>query len=164
MKKLGLILACAMLAFLPLNAEGQFEEQNPWLGKAAPDFTLNSLTGEKMSLTQFRGSDPVIIYFWATWCPHCVTEFKVLEQLQGTLKERGIKVLLVNIEETPEQIKEFLEKFDIAGGVVIDERSEVADKYGVYGFPTMFYIDKDGKVVVMEHGFSAILKTIPAQS
>lgn len=153
-KFLFLALACSVLALLPLNAESQYSfDENPLVGKQAPDFTLKTPEGGKLSLDEFRGKDPAIVYFWATWCPSCRKEFKFLSELKASFEKQGIKVLLVNIEESPEAVQGFLKKYDLAAGAVLDESSEVANQYGIIGVPTMFFVDRNGVIVAMEHGF-----------
>lgn len=164
-KQLTFFVVCGMLAVLPFTAEGQLDEEtNPLVGKTAPDFTLMSVSGEKLSLNKFREEDPAIVYFWATWCPHCQTEFKALDRLQKGMREQGIKILLVNLEETPQQIKEFLVNYDLEAGVVIDERSEIADLYRLIGVPTIFYIGKNGKILAVDHEFSENFSNIFSKS
>lgn len=146
------VMALVTLVSGPTAARAQFFfDENPLIGKQAPDFTLKTLQGDEVSLTQLREGQPAIIYFWATWCPHCRTEFKMLGKQAEELKKKGIKILLVNLEESPRQIHPFVEKFKVPFPVLLDEKSEVSEEYSIIGVPTLFFINKDGVVLAMEH-------------
>ena len=161
--KIILTVILGLLVFTPITARAQFMfDKNPLIGKQAPDFTLKTLDGADMSLNQFRGKDPALVFFWATWCPHCRTELKTLAQNADLFQKSGIKVVLVNLEENPRQVKAFTEKLKLPYSVFLDETSEVGEQYSIIGLPTVFFIDQDGVVVRMEYGlpenFLATLK------
>lgn len=146
------VLSVVALIFIPSPAQGQFAfDENPLLNKQAPDFTLKTLTGESMSLSQFRSNEPTIIFFWATWCPHCREELKTLGKNAAAIQKTGIKILLVDIEESARQVKAFIDKYSVPFTVFLDEKSEVAEQYSLIGVPTLFLIDKDGVIIAMEH-------------
>lgn len=147
-----------LLSFLILtslggsHAMGEFMfVENPLIGKQAPEFTLKTLKGENMSLSQFRGGDATILFFWATWCPHCRDELKGLGKRTEEFEQKGIKIALIDLEEDPKLVGSFLEKFKISYPVFMDETSQVAEQYNIIGVPTIFLIDKDGIVRFMGH-------------
>ena len=145
-------LALAALVLIPVAAQGQFAfDENPLVGKQALDFTLKTLSGQTMSLNQYRQGSPAIIFFWATWCPHCRDELKVLSRQSEDLQRRGIKILLVDIEESPRQIHALIDKYHFPFEVFLDEQSAISDQYSIVGVPTLFFINKDGVVTSMEH-------------
>ena len=75
----GVVLLTALVLLTPSLARGQFLFfQNPNVGKAAPDFTLATLDGDEVNMTQYREGKRAIIFFWATWCPHCRVALKEL--------------------------------------------------------------------------------------
>ena len=148
------LLSCLLICgLLPLLARAQFVfDENPLMKKQAPDFTLNLLSGQSMSLSQSRGNDPAIIFFWATWCPHCREELGTLAAETQQLVKNGIKIILVNVEENPRLVKAFIEENKLAYPVFLDQKSEISQQYGIVGLPTLFFVDKNGVVVGMEHG------------
>ena len=151
--KFILIASLGMLVFSPLAAHGQFVfDENPLVGKQAPDFTLKMLNGPQMSLNQYRGSDPALIFFWATWCPHCREELALLSKQSAVFQNSGIKIVLVNLEENPRLVKAYVDKLKLPFNVFLDESSQVGEQYSIVGLPTVFFVDKSGVIVKMEFG------------
>ncbi len=147
-----LVLSMAVLVFMPFKAEGQFIfDENPLLHKQAPDFTLALTSDETTSLNKYRGSDPAIVFFWTTWCPACREEMRLLVRQADGFKKKGIKVILVDAGESPRRVKSFLDKIKLPFPSFIDEESLVSEQYGLIGLPTLFFIDRDGVVVDIEH-------------
>lgn len=113
---------------------------------AAPDFSLPTLDGQSVSLSQFRGK-PVLINFWATWCPYCREE---LPALQATADRYGddIVILAVDSKESGETVRAFAETMALTFPILLDESGEVSDRlYQVRGIPTSFFVDADGVIV-----------------
>ncbi len=151
--KIFFIAVVLIFCFSPLSAQGQFVfDENPLIGKQAPDFMLNLTSGESMSLNKYRGSEPAIIFFWATWCPHCREELRTLSRESERFVKSGIKIVLVNVEENPRLVKAFIDKIKLPYSVFLDETSEVAGQYSIIGLPSLFFVDKNGVVSGMEHG------------
>src|SRR3989338_11690436 len=69
-----------------LRACGPFHSGGQLVGRPAPDFTLASVHGPYVNMTEFRGGEPALIFFWATWCPHCRTQLKELTQKRAPLQ------------------------------------------------------------------------------
>ncbi len=150
--KIIFLAAFLTFSFAPLSAQGQFIfDENPLIKKQAPDFTLNLISGQTMSLNKYRAGDPAIIFFWATWCPHCREELRTLEQQEDIFKKSGIKIILVNVEENPHLVKAFMDKIKLSYPVFLDERSEISEQYSIVGLPTLFFIDRNGVIIGMEH-------------
>jgi cytochrome c biogenesis protein CcmG, thiol:disulfide interchange protein DsbE len=126
--------ACATLRPNPLT---------PVLRSLEPDFTLPDLGGKMVSLQQLRGR-PVLVSFFATWCPPCVEEAPSLEALARRIGDKAT-VLVVSVDEDFEALKRFY-----AGGtsavVVRDESKKVPEKFGTTKFPESFLLDAGGKV------------------
>ncbi len=108
----------------------------------ASDFTLTSLEGEEVSLSDFLGM-PVMINFWATWCPPCKEEMPIiqrfLEEYQG-----DFIVLAVNVGEKEDIVREFAEENDFDLVFLPDPANATAFTYGVYAYPTSVFIDEEG--------------------
>jgi len=119
--------------------------QQPVIGKPAPNFKLQSLDGQSISLSDFRGK-PVLINFWATWCGPCRIEMPYLQQIYEEWHGKGMVVLTINIGESSSQIKEFMQSQGLSLPVLLDKRGSVAQKYNILGIPTTFFLDKDGVI------------------
>ena len=152
-QKLMITAGLALLVFSPITAKAQFMfDENPLVGKQAPDFTLKMLTGPEMSLNQYRGNDPALIFFWATWCPSCREELKLLSKKADVFQKSGIKVVLVNLGENPRLVKAYTDKLKLPFNVFLDEASKVGEQYSIIGLPTVFFVDKSGVITKMEFG------------
>ncbi len=113
----------------------------------APDFTLQSLDGKTVRLSDFRGK-PVVLNFWATWCGPCKIEMPWFVDLQKEYGPAGLQFLGVAMDEaSPKDIAEFAESMKVNYPILIGKES-VGDAYGGVQFlPETFFIDRDGKVV-----------------
>lgn len=113
-------------------------------GETAPVFTLNTLSGEKVSVPQQYPGEVLILRFWADWCPYCAPEMKSLEQIHQRYQDRGLRILAINVRQDQDTAQRFFDNLGITYSGLLDEQGEVARKYGVQGLPTTFFIDKDG--------------------
>ena len=129
------------------NADDKKEEDEPIM---APDFELEDLEGNMVKLSDFRDKK-VIINFWATWCKFCVKEMPDLMKLQEEYKD-DLVVLYINVGESKEDVKEFIEDEKLSGTMVLDQKQEVAMIYGVRSFPSTLAVNKKGEVVTARAG------------
>lgn len=113
------------------------------VGEPAPDFQLENLDGQLISLSELRGK-PVLINFWAIWCTFCHAEMPYLQQIYEEWSGKGLVVLAINIGESPPKVKEFLQALNLSLPVLLDTEQAVARKYNVPPIPTTFFIDSDG--------------------
>jgi len=117
--------------------------QNPWIGKPAPEFQLNTLNGQSVSLSDLKGR-PVLINFWATWCGPCRMEMPFLQQIYDEWQGKGLVLLAINIGESPSQIAEFMQSQWLSLPVLLDGEGNIAVMYNVRAIPITFFIDRDG--------------------
>jgi peroxiredoxin len=123
----------------------------PNVGDPAPDFTLKTLDGEKVSLSDFKGR-PVLINFWATWCPPCRFEMPAIERAWQQYKDDGFVVLAVDVEEPISVVQRFVESFGLTFPVLLDYKGDVSDMYRLRAFPTTYFVGRDGKIVIAHRG------------
>ena len=116
------------------------------VGKPAPDFELELLGGEKFHLAEHKGKT-IVIDFWATWCGPCVEVIPHVAQLHHDSAATGVKVVAVNLEETPEEIQKLLKRLKLDLPVALDRDGAIAGRYGVSAIPQTLVIDREGKVV-----------------
>jgi thiol-disulfide isomerase/thioredoxin len=114
--------------------------------EAAPSFTLSDPEGKEISLSDFKGK-PVVLNFWATWCPPCIAEMPALNTISDSYKDSGVIVIGINSGESVETVKSFVGKFGISFPVLLDGDQKINDKYKIFGLPTTFFIDKNGVIV-----------------
>ncbi|GFN34916.1 TlpA family protein disulfide reductase [Tepidimicrobium xylanilyticum] len=111
------------------------------IDKLAPNFTLESLQGEEVSLEDYRGKI-VLINFWGTWCQYCDKEMPDLQRLHE--ENDDLMVLAIDVMEEREKVEEYIKKGGYDFKVLLDTKGEVARTYLVSGFPTSYFVDKDG--------------------
>lgn len=126
--------ACGALHPNPLSAS---------LRALDADFSLPDLKGKMVSLRKLRGR-PVLISFFATWCPPCVEEAPSLEELARRVGDSAT-VLIVSVDEDLEALKKFYAK-GTSVTVVHDESRKVPGSFGTSKFPESFLLDAGGKV------------------
>ena len=143
---IGAILVVPLLAILVINiGRDPRRIATPMVGRAAPPFTLKEAgTGKTVSLQDLRGK-PVVVNFWASWCPPCLEEHPALLQAARTL---GADVHFVGVayEDSEESILGYLRRQGAAYPTLLDPGSRTAIAYGVFGVPETFFLDAGGVV------------------
>ena len=152
----GLVLAFAVSSSKTLAQLK--EEPHPLLGTPAPTFTLDVLGGAKVNLADLKDKQIVVLDFWATWCPPCRKALPILVEVTDTYKGKGVTFYAVNIQESAEAIKTFLDKMGIKCNVALDKEGDAAKKYLVQGIPQSVVIGKDGTVEAVHIGLAPDLK------
>ncbi len=109
------------------------------------DFRLNNLNGDAVSLSSLEGK-VVLLNFWATWCGPCRSEMGSLESLYKKYRDQGFVVVGVNLQESPSDVKAFVEKFGLTFPILLDRSGRVGVTYGARGIPTTYLISKTGEV------------------
>ncbi|NRG48067.1 TlpA family protein disulfide reductase, partial [Bacillus sp. CRN 9] len=145
MLKKIMIIFLFIVVTLPLSYNVHAEEDRlPGLkiGTEAPDFSLKDLSGQSISLSDYRGKK-VILNFWATWCPPCKVEMKDFQTFHLQKKDQDIVILAVNIDPKS-NVKGYIKKMGISFQVVLDEGDEVNEQYEVFAVPTTYFINENG--------------------
>jgi len=111
------------------------------VGDAAPDFELQALDGTTVRLSDLQGK-PVLLTFGATWCPDCLAEAPLLEELHQ--KYPDLIVLAVDSKEGVDIVQNYVDEFGITHRILLDEDGSVSQLYQVFAIPTELFIDADG--------------------
>ncbi len=114
-------------------------------GQLAFDFTLDDVSGQRIKLSDLRGH-PVVINFWATWCPPCRQELPALQSAYQRLRDKGVILLGVDLKENAETIQNFTTQFGLTYPLLLDRDGAVSERYQVRGIPTTVFLDADGVV------------------
>ncbi|MBI2134708.1 TlpA family protein disulfide reductase [Candidatus Woesearchaeota archaeon] len=121
------------------------------IGNLAPDFVLKDLEGNDFQLSSFRNKKAVVVNFWATWCPPCREEMPAFEEIFQENMD-NLVILGVNLQESREAIKGFLEDIPVTYPLLLDPNKEVKELYNVFTQPVTYFIDKDGIIVDKKFG------------
>lgn len=116
------------------------------INRPAADFTLPLFSGGNITLSSLRGN-PVVLNFWASWCPPCREEAPTLEKIWQVYKDKDVTFIGVNIQDREADARAYIEEFgitypngpDIGGRITID--------YGVSGIPVTFFVNREGRIV-----------------
>ena len=115
-------------------------------GFLAPDFSLGTLEGNTMRLSDLRGQ-PVILNFWATWCPPCRAEMPELEKVWRQYKGSGLMLLGVDQAESAAVVEQFARNdMGVTFPILLDTDLAVRNKYAVRALPTTVFIDAEGRI------------------
>jgi thiol-disulfide isomerase/thioredoxin len=115
----------------------------------APEFALETLSGETVTLSALRGK-LIILDFWASWCKPCTRTLPGLDELATRLADRDVVLLAISLDRTEKAAREYAVAHDFPASSVLygslDEVRVVKDLYGVVGIPRTFLIDREGFV------------------
>ena len=135
-------------------------EQNDWptqeLEEKTPDFSLPSLFDDSLmhTLSQYRGR-PVILNFWASWCPPCRTEMPALQRAHEKFGSEGLVVLAINqtYSDDVDAAREFAREMALTFPLLRDDGGSVSlERFEILGLPTTIIIRPDGTVASVQVG------------
>jgi thiol-disulfide isomerase/thioredoxin len=113
-----------------------------------PDIKALSIDGKEVKF-ETKG-EPLVVHFWATWCPTCKLEAPNIDSIKN-----DINVITVAVNSgTNEELKKFMKEHEYNYTVINDSNGELAKKFGVEAYPTTFIYNKDGKLEFAEIGYS----------
>lgn len=161
LRKIAGILILLGCVFLIANngktfflSEAKSEEES--LKQSAPDFTLSTIEGKTLSLSDFEGK-VIILDFWATHCPPCLMEIPDFIKLYDKYKEKGLVIIGVSLDRgNIEDLKNFCRNKGINYPIAIGNY-EVTQSYGgIRYIPTTFIIDKNKNIIKKFIGFTSL--------
>lgn len=118
-------------------------------GDTPPDFTLETVDGEKLTLSDFKGKK-VILNFWATWCPPCKAEMPHMQKYYDKKgKEQNFEIIAVNLtkqEKSKDLVTKFLKNYGITFHVPFDVDGETEKAYKVITYPSTYILNEEGTI------------------
>jgi len=154
-----LVTAIFLIHFTGLPERAQFTGRiipgelpvAPEINAIAPPFELSTLDGSRLNLLNLRGH-PTIINFWATWCEPCRVEMPELQHLYEHYANRGLRLLAVNLGESPAPIRQWVDQFGLTFDILLDPAQEIAAAYQLRGQPTTFIVSPSGIITHIFYG------------
>ena len=145
----GLLALTLLLVATLVTAGGNLMDKVP--NSDASDFTLMSVQGQDVSLSDYKG-EFVLLNFWATWCPPCVKEMPALNDLHNKLNgSYNFKVVGVHVGPALATVKQFLNDKPVDFDIIIDKNMSLSN-WPVSGLPTTFLISPSGKLLYKATG------------
>jgi peroxiredoxin len=124
----------------------------PDLGKSAPDFTLQTIDGKNVRLSDFKGKT-VILNFWATWCGPCQYETPFFQAIHNERASKGVVVLGIDIKESSATVKKFTDLKGITFPILLDTEVKVAQQYCIPNvLPVTLFINPEGIIKARKVG------------
>ena len=151
--KWTLVIVLAAVAIAAGVYSARFRSVGPSSQKhrPAPDFTLPRIDGGQLQLSSYRGK-VVLLDFWATWCVPCREETPHFVEMQEKYKDRGLQIIGISMDDSPDPVRTFHEQFHINYPIVMGS-PEIGSAYGgVLGLPIAFLIDRNGIIQVKHMG------------
>jgi peroxiredoxin len=120
------------------------------IGNEAPGFALDNLSGKSVSLESFKGK-PVLLNFWATWCPYCRKERSHLNELHKEYMDKGLIILSISTDRSIKKLRKFMADTPADFIVLSDSDGSVSSSYNIMGLPSSLLINREG---LIKHKFT----------
>lgn len=139
------LMACRAPGDLAAEVAQQGADGAPGAGDLAPDFITPLLAGEALQLSRLRGQ-PVVIYFWATWCGSCTFDLPIIDEIYQQQQTTGLVILALNIGQDQTTVQQFVSEGGYHVPVGLDGNMDIGRAYRLLGFPSTYFIDRDGMI------------------
>lgn len=142
-----LAIAAVLITTIPINAQLR-------VGQKMPEMNFKDLNGNEIKIGG-KQDKVYLVDFWATWCSPCREAMPYFQELYDKYRDRGLMVVGIALDSTPEEVRAFVEQLKITYPIVIPpNQSEVARRARIRAFPTVYIVDKRGIIRYSEQGFA----------
>lgn len=145
----GMKLVIEIILILIVFFSVKWYTQRDLVNNIPPDFKATLLNGQPVNHTSLK-ENPVLLHFWASWCPVCDLEKDSIEAIS---KDHHVISVAMN-SGTDMEVKNYLEKNNLSFPTIVDEKGKLAKKFGVRGVPVSFIINSNGEIAFTEKGFT----------
>lgn len=154
MKRVFVFVVSLLVLGSLARVNAQEKETLVKVGDDVPEFVVEMFDGQKINIKDLKGKI-VLINFWATWCPPCQEELKrVQKEIIDRFKGKDFVFLAISREESKEQVKKFRERNGYTFPMGLDPERKIYSKFATATIPRNFIIDKKGKIVEIEVGYT----------
>jgi len=160
-----LVVALGVLVYSTNRTTVQMDENRPFgmipsdQQQTAPDFTLSTPNGQKVTLSEAVKKGPVMLDFWATWCGPCRMEMPELQKVYEKYRGRGVQLYGVNKSDNSKIIAQFSQDNHVGFPTLVDSDQSVSGAYGVQSIPFIVIVDSDMHVKAGNDGYDPDTKT-----
>lgn len=159
---LALVVLVAVAALVPLlrgiavpvrNVSVDDPKAAALTAKIAPDFTLATLDGKRVSLSEYQGK-VVLLNLWASWCPPCIREIPRLQRVYEKYRDQGFVILGINTtyQDDRAKVAQTVQDQGMTYPVLLDEQDVFGQRYAARLLPTSYLVDRNGKIVSVKVG------------
>ncbi|MEI6777050.1 MAG: redoxin domain-containing protein [Chloroflexales bacterium] len=151
----GVLVALALVAGIWVFTGRGSDVQSQAMGEVnrpAPAFSLQTVAGDNVSLTAYRGK-VVLVNFWGTWCEPCKRELPALQAANERLGAKGLAIIGVNLTDdektqgvSEDGIRTFVAQYNLTYPIALDRDGSVTSAFRVFPLPTSFFIDVKGQI------------------
>ncbi|MBI3354930.1 MAG: TlpA family protein disulfide reductase [Nitrospirae bacterium] len=141
--KIILLIALGLILLAVYNYKPQAVSIE--IGQTARLFDIELIDGKKWGLEEQKGM-PVVIFFWAQWCPCSHNSMPFMEQAYKDYGPKGVRFIGIGIQDTQSELKKFIVQERPSFQMAFDLKSKVANLYGIVTTPTTLFITSDGKI------------------
>lgn len=144
--RFAVIILVGFVGYELITTWTESKQREPIRTVEATDFTLPTLAGGQQSLTQARGK-VVLLNFWATWCEPCKTEMPHFQKFYEA-HQKDVEIIAVNYtkKDKVENVKQFVESYQLTFPILLDESGETSIMYGAFALPATIIIDREGNI------------------
>lgn len=139
-----ILIGCLLIALVVVIA-GALNERVVKAGDTAPDFSITTDQGQKISPAGLRGK-VLVLHFWASWCGPCVDETPAINEFEKKVAGSGVVVLGVSIDTNEAAYRKFISRYRVAFQTARDPEANISTMYGTFKVPETYIIDRTGKV------------------
>ncbi len=144
------MVAAGTIAMIWIAGAGPAKAELLKEGTKAPEFTLSTLDGKPVKLSDYQGK-PVVLEFWATWCGPCRRQFPRMARVHEKYGDQ-VGFLVVNTAEERATVLKFSQDVEVPGTILLDPEDRVGEMYGTRILPSLFFIDADGVILASVPG------------
>ncbi len=147
-----ILLTLALVLLLPVSAMALNQ------GNKLLPFSAKDMDGKTIDLAAVIGTKPVMLIFWASWCPNCKTEVPKVNALVKKYQGKGMEFIGINVghNDSEGKARRFMDKTGMTYPVIFDNKGKISRQYGIQGVPTILVADKKGVIVFKNYGVPEI--------